>query len=335
MIYKCKNCGKVYYEHTDYCECGNNSFVLIKSTRNTNSVNDVDFKSINTDTEEIHKNSQKTLFAASIFYFIFSIIFFVILIYKAMKMPSTNINNSQKVSTTEIQKESIPLVDEYWDNTPVINTNSIKEKDAKKLEKQKVTLDIEKLKNNNTINSIQLEQKAQSSKENNKTAKNQVNKQKISDSGQNKKEIKNPKPEKVNIEEQYKQKQETNADKSKQTVSKENEKITNEEIKKEAAANAEELSKYKARLRQHLFSYFPILNVQGIGTAKVGFSIADDGKLLNRRFIIQSENKTLNDALYHMLMQTPYYNPPPKGYKGEELILKMEYDNGHYRFSYE
>lgn len=95
-----------------------------------------------------------------------------------------------------------------------------------------------------------------------------------------------------------------------------------------------ELDIYKSNLRNFLFSNFPILQVYGIGTARVGFSISKDGKLINKRFISQSNNKSLNDALYHMLMVTSEFKNPPDSYLGEEIILEMFYNNGQYSFSY-
>ena len=97
---------------------------------------------------------------------------------------------------------------------------------------------------------------------------------------------------------------------------------------------AKELSEYKNAIRNTLFANFPVLTVSGIGSAQIGFSVSSDGQLLNRRFVSQSNNKSLDDAMYHMLMRTPSVKRPPASYTGEEIILKMDFNNGSYSFSF-
>ena len=63
------------------------------------------------------------------------------------------------------------------------------------------------------------------------------------------------------------------------------------------------------------------------------FKIDSTGKLINRAFAKQSTNTTLNDAVYKAVMQTPSYNPPPKGYNGETLTLKITFYNGNFEIS--
>ena len=76
------------------------------------------------------------------------------------------------------------------------------------------------------------------------------------------------------------------------------------------------------------------MNVQGQGTAKIAFSVAPDGKLINRRFVSQSGNKSLDDAMYHMLMRVPVYAVAPVGFEGREIMMQMDFNNGHYSFSF-
>ena len=91
---------------------------------------------------------------------------------------------------------------------------------------------------------------------------------------------------------------------------------------------------YKSELLHKLFSRFIVSSVKGSGSCVVSFNIAPDGKLTNRKFVRQSENKSLNDAVYYMLMSVPKFNPPPSSYKGDTLKIQFRFDNGEYEFSY-
>lgn len=94
------------------------------------------------------------------------------------------------------------------------------------------------------------------------------------------------------------------------------------------------ISSYKASLRQALFSHLAVASIQGSGKCEIEFSIDRSGRLLNRRFSKLSDNKSLNDAVYNMLMSVPQYSAPPAGYRGEAIRLSFLFDNGYYEVSY-
>ena len=73
------------------------------------------------------------------------------------------------------------------------------------------------------------------------------------------------------------------------------------------------------------------MNVKGNGICGVEFTIDSTGKLTNRAFTFQSENKTVNDEVYHALMLTPRYSPPPSSYNGQLIKIVFEFGNGSYR----
>lgn len=103
--------------------------------------------------------------------------------------------------------------------------------------------------------------------------------------------------------------------------------------KKETNSNSAMVS-YKSALRQVLFSHLAVTSVQGEGRCEIEFSVDKSGRLLNRRFSKLSNNKSLNDAVYNMLMSVPQYSPPPSGYNGEKIRLSFYFDNGYYEVSY-
>ncbi len=95
-----------------------------------------------------------------------------------------------------------------------------------------------------------------------------------------------------------------------------------------------ELNKYKAALRKALFFNLEILSVQGQGDCVIEFNIDDSGKLINRNFSKTSDNVSVNNAVYKMMMKLPQYYPPPPSYNGEKLRLKFTFDNGSYEINY-
>ena len=99
-------------------------------------------------------------------------------------------------------------------------------------------------------------------------------------------------------------------------------------------SNMYEFVNYKNRLRNRLLSNLRLSTVQGSGKCGIEFAIDSTGKLIKRGFIYQSENKTVNDAVYAMLMRTPRFEPPPEAYKGEMIKLIFKLDNTNYTIDF-
>lgn len=95
-----------------------------------------------------------------------------------------------------------------------------------------------------------------------------------------------------------------------------------------------ELNKYKTALRKALFFNLEVLTIQGQGDCIIEFNIDDSGKLINRGFYKTSDNVSVNNAVYKMMMKLPQYYPPPPSYKGAKLRLKFSFDNGSYEINY-
>lgn len=104
--------------------------------------------------------------------------------------------------------------------------------------------------------------------------------------------------------------------------------------KKTPSLNPAAMSSYKNSLRHALFSRLAVTSVLGVGRCEIEFSVDKSGKLLGRRFSKLSDNKSLNDAVYNMLMSLPQFNPPPVGYNGEKIRLSFYFNNGYYEVSY-
>lgn len=99
-------------------------------------------------------------------------------------------------------------------------------------------------------------------------------------------------------------------------------------------AMTEEYYNYKLTLRQALFSKLSVGSVQGSGTCGIEFSIDSTGKLINRGFTFQSDNKSVNDEVYKMLMRMPKFYPPPAGMTSEKIKMVFKFNNGSYYVNY-
>lgn len=95
-----------------------------------------------------------------------------------------------------------------------------------------------------------------------------------------------------------------------------------------------EMKSYTNGLSQTLFSQWAVGSVSGEGLCEVEFSISKSGNLIGRKFSKQSDNNSLNNSVYGMLMRTPKYYPPPNDYQGEKIRISFYFDNGSYEVNY-
>ena len=128
--------------------------------------------------------------------------------------------------------------------------------------------------------------------------------------------------------------QQTQKPKTVQTTQKPNQQM----VKTPAQANRTldyAMLNYRSALRMRLLSNLVTSGVVGSGTCEIEFAVDDTGKLINRNFVSQSNNETVNKAIYEMLMRTPRYNPPPESYDGRKIrmIFKLS-EGGNYETSF-
>lgn len=94
--------------------------------------------------------------------------------------------------------------------------------------------------------------------------------------------------------------------------------------------NQHEYANYKINLRNTIASKINFAGVIGDGDCVVSFSISNNGTLINRKFEKQSTNNTLNDAVYHAIMQTPGFKNPPEGYNGQTMRFTVKMYSGNF-----
>ncbi len=101
-----------------------------------------------------------------------------------------------------------------------------------------------------------------------------------------------------------------------------------------SALDKKEMYNYKRALAGALISRLNIPVIEGGGDCVIQFSVDSNGKLLNRGFVSQSDNKSMNDQIYYMLMRLPNFKSPPSGYNGQKFKLKFTVNNGDYNVTF-
>ena len=305
-MFKCKECNRTYDIKPDYCDCGNDDFETIQ-----NIVSDVqNMAQIKRKRTFLEQYPEIRSFLESLD--VFSVIIFVLcllLSVLALVFIKPNIPNSaENLHNLPKTTKNIPNIETIWTESLSTADNI---KDEKKVV-QKVTVREEGVPSNSKPAKTKTEQKTQVIKktENVKqTVKTQSNSQK----------------------------KELNSDRQKKTqvahpAKTENDVKHTESVKK--VSYDVEFDNYKVALRQALFNNLAVTSVVGSGDCVISFSIDKNGKLIEREFIKQSLNETVNQAVYNMMMKLPHYYPPPESYNGHKIQLSFTFDNGSYSIKY-
>ena len=95
------------------------------------------------------------------------------------------------------------------------------------------------------------------------------------------------------------------------------------------------MKQYKKALRNKITSNIDFLNIAGDGKCSLSFNISQGGALLNRKFVSQSQNSSLNDAVYQAMLQVSSFKSPPSSYKNETLKLTVRISGGNFEVSLE
>ena len=298
-MFICTECGLQYKNKPQYCDCGNDEFQEL-ATRN-----------ITTSLKERFERIGISVY--SLLFLFVCVILSCFILFCFNPMPK---NNTQISKNTTKSNVSIPSIDKLWvestlkqdnikvEKTPIINTTPIST--SKQIVKKVVTKNNSK-KTTNKSQTVVKEQAKKSPTTNNTIKKTQVSTPTNTTKPKN---IEKPK-----IQTPVKTVQKT---------------VTNQNAKK----NNQELYNYKLQLRQALFAKLSVVSIQGSGNCGIEFSIDSSGKLINRNFTYQSDNKSVNDEVYKMLMRLPKYYPPPSGYNGEKIKMIFSFDNGSYSINY-
>lgn len=316
-MFKCRECGQEYNIKPDYCDCGNDTFVEIISTpiftkQNLTTTEPLSSKTkMNLTTFLARRNI--TILGLSIFVGCLALSI-IVLIFCFNFEPKQSTINTKKINKQKL--ENIPNIENLW-----------VENQKQNLVKQEIIPQTIIQKNTNKTKQTGLN----SSKSKTNVLNNQSTKTKTTSNTQKtqpkttKKQIteKSTTIEKKQIEIPKQPKQTTKTVKPPTVVE-----------KKASPTNSVELNNYKIALRNALFSKLSVVSINGRGKCGIEFSINPSGKLINRNFTYQSDNESVNDEVYKMLMRLPSFYPPPEGYKGEKIKMTFSFDNGNYVINY-
>ena len=315
-MFKCKDCGSEYKEKPDYCDCGNDTFDEIKDE----SIGTID-KTEETKTQQQKesdnikpksKKNEKPINTDKISLLIFTVclILSIIILFFPVNTP---VNTDNIKENNEQNIISIPSVNSIWDNSiPVVQKTEIPKTEPVSSEETVVKKNPKV--NENTDNKKDL---------NTTPAKSET-----------------PKITKVKLTK-------NTTVKPKQTDSsvpkKQNEQITKQTQKPTTTVkptsntnntqNEISLNSYKIGLRNKIGSHIDFASVAGDGACAVTFKIDVNGKLINRKFVQQSENTSLNDAVYNAMLAVPNYKTPPSTYKNNTLKLSVKFISGNFEVS--
>ena len=315
-MFKCKDCGSEYKEKPDYCDCGNDTFDEIKDeTIGTIDKTEETKTQQQKESDNIKPKSKKTekpikTDKISLLIFAVCLILSIIILFFPVNTP---VNTDNIKENNEQNIISIPSVNSIWDNSiPVVQKTELPKTEPVSSEETVVKKNPKV--NENTDNKKDL---------NTTPAKSET-----------------PKITKVKLTK-------NTTVKPKQTDSsvpkKQNEQITKQTQKPTTTVkptsntnntqNEISLNSYKIGLRNKIGSHIDFASVVGDGACAVTFKIDVNGKLINRKFVQQSENTSLNDAVYNAMLAVPNYKTPPSTYKDNTLKLSVKFISGNFEVS--
>ena len=302
-MYICSECNAKYKLKPDYCECGNDSFEFL---------------------EDAPVKKPLTLEQKSE---IVSKVFFAICIILSIVVWLIPVNTKEKPVQKQVNtfNTAIPDIDKFWNDTPAYQPQ-VPENKAVEPE------------NNNIISKI-----FRNSEQNPQPVQKTENKSTIQifKPVQQTKTNTAKKQEQPKIPDKTLQAANSSVNNSSKPVQQQKPKVEQKTVQQtnppktlpKYNPNSSAMIDYKTKLRAQLFSKFAVGSVQGSGSCSISFSVDKSGKLINRKFVQESDNKSLNDTVYYMLMSVPYFTAPPAGYNGETIHMNFKMNNGSYEIS--
>lgn len=335
-MYICKDCGAKYAQKVEYCDCGNNTFDFVEEKILTEK------KPVKSPKQPLTYEQKSEL--VSRLFLAFCIILSAI-VWAVPVKTDTPVEEKQLAADNLNNSGKIPSIDKFWDDTPVYIEKKQIEPEAKVINEVPIPLNVipdyakpkpieqKKVVQQNIKSKTNTQPKQKQTAATNKQiseVKTSIPKQ----TAQTAQKIQNVKPKTESKQESKKQ---VNAP-SPKLYENETRKVVSQPKKTEPQKpaynpNSKEMLQYKGNLRAALFSKFAVGSIQGNGSCSVKFSVDSTGKLVNRAFVKQSDNKSLNDAVYYMLMSVPKFSPPPSGYNGETIMMNFKIENGGYEIS--
>ena len=351
-MYKCTECGCEYEIKPDFCECGNDEFVITVEDDNR-AEEKVNEEKIEKEPEVIMPQPAKSNYTYSTpkakktfsdQYPLLSRLFnsldpisvgiFALCIILSIIIVLIKVDSSENLITEETKNtvyKEIPNIDKFWNNTAAEVKTAQKEKTEPEKTVPAPIINVPKTINKTTspkttVVKLTKKHQKQTARKNTQTVKPKQTTKSTQPVQQ--------KPS-VTIKNTSVQNTQTQVQSTKPAAPAVTQQPVQPIVKQEVdyAKLQAELNNYKALLRNTIGRKIDFTRVVGDGNCTVSFKINSEGKLINRSFSKQSSNITLNDAVYSAIMSTPKFNPPPDGYKNETLNLYIKFYNGNFEIS--
>lgn len=307
-MYRCTDCGQEFEIKPEYCDCGNNVFEEILPAKSPEPVPAAPY------TPRPPKTARQTVDLPSL------LIFLICIVLSVLSWIFIGRESGEKPEAVPVNKPKpsveIPSIDELWKETSV--------KPAQPPVPEIVQSAVEEVKKIITI-----------PKKDKKTPAKQTSVK----PAQPVKTVSNrPEATKPSMTDAQKQAIIKRLTSSPQPVKKvepvktvEAKPVPKAEPPKvDYAAQKRELAAYKVALRNKIGGNINFAAVIGDGRCAITFKLDSSGNLVNRAFSQQSDNDSLNDAVYAAMMQNPTFKAPPAGYKNETLTLSVRMYGGQF-----
>lgn len=359
--YKCTECGQVYDELLEYCDCGNDSFDVIEEepARISNAQSQNNARTYENASVPDSRNSRFDLPSVA-FLVVCIVLSFVILFFVGNPSSDDSKDTAKNNNTPKQEKKNtaknIPSIDELWiaNKTPAPVT--VKNEEPKKQPAQTVQEAVSALfkpsansnsNSNSNSKTVYAPKTTQSTtytpsvKSSTKTVYKPASQPaKISSKPAQKASKPAAQAKKTQtvtknvpaqpVKQTTVKKTTTQQASTQSSVSRSTHTQTVQKSAANAAAQKQALLNYKIALRNKIASNINFGRIVGDGSCTISFKISSSGALTNRQFAKLSSNDSLNDAVYNGVMQTPAYNPPPSGYKNETLRLTVKMYGGNF-----
>ena len=338
-MYKCTECGLEFENKPEYCDCGNDEFVLKVEEKNTEEIISEPLKTEEKPIENIHKtyeskfneyknelhNTPLPVSPYAIIIFLFCILFSLIIVFLWNPVKQTTDKVTEIIE--KVDNKNIPSIDKIWKaSAPVEQTES---------STPTVKQEVKQIVKNQQKPVATVKQPVVKPKTTQPAkTQNKVTQPKVQSKPQN--NVQKPVQQQQSVVSDAQKQAEEAARKAKEAQQKaEQEALLAAQKAKETALAKQELANYKINLRNEIGKKIDFTRVIGDGDCIVSFKLDPTGKLVNRTFAKQSTNITLNNAVYNAVMATPSYNPPPSAYNNETYKLNIRFSNGNFAITLE
>lgn len=330
-MYKCTECGCITENKPDFCECGNDKFILIEG--NTVEISPVKLNKPGfsfTEKFNFHKNLPSVvIFAICMILSVFALIF--------LEIPQ-----SEKTTVSENtlqEKKDLKKIEDIWVQSKAKVVVPEAEPQVAKENISVLPTEIKKPSVLTVSNVPKVTKPVQVAAKSKNTVLPQKNQIKVNSKTNNQNTVKqqSPKPATVNKPAPAAQNRSVgniqNTTKTQQNTSVQTQNPPVPVVQAPPVTDYKALNAYKISLRDVISSKIDFKSVAGDGSCKVSFSVNSSGYPVNKTFTVKSTNPLLNNAVAAAFNNLNVVPTPPNFYSGEKFTLSVYLKDGKFSVS--